>query len=126
MTASQPVTDWTDSWEDSPARVRPTPRRDGAREPRTARAQVGSRPARARAPRTRSPRASSERARRQHHLRALRRDALIDFVAAFVAMVVILIVTSGLGVVALLEIALAAIVVASLVIERRRRRRLRR
>jgi hypothetical protein len=55
-------------------------------------------------------------------LRALRRDVLVDFVAAFVLMVMVLIATAGLGVVLLLEIPLAALVVGSFVFEWRRRR----
>ncbi len=55
------------------------------------------------------------------HLRALRRDMLVDVVAAFVLMLMILIATAGLGVVALLEIPLGLAVIASFVIERRRR-----
>jgi hypothetical protein len=57
------------------------------------------------------------------HLRTLRRDLLIDFVAAFVLMVMVLIATAGLGVVLLLEIPLGGLVIGSFVYERRRRRR---
>jgi hypothetical protein len=53
----------------------------------------------------------------------LRRDALTDFAVALGLMIVILIVTAGLGVVALLEIPAAALVIASYVAERRRRGR---
>jgi hypothetical protein len=56
------------------------------------------------------------------HLRVLRRDLLIDFVAAFVIMVMVLIATAGLGVVLLLELPLGAVVIGSFVFEWRRRR----
>ena len=115
MTASRPLTDWTDSWEESPAPRRRPARPVVVREQRAVRA----RPRASATPR----RVSGERARRLAHLRALRRDLLIDFVAAFVVMVVILVVSAGLGVVALLEVPLGGAVVASFVIEYRRRRR---
>ena len=69
---------------------------------------------------------SSERARRLRHLRALRRDLLVDVGAAFALMLFVVIATAGLGVVLLFEIPVGALVVASFVIERRRRRQRRR
>jgi hypothetical protein len=91
--------------------------RSGATAPPTR----ASGPAARASARTQAP--SGERARRLRHLRALRRDLLIDFVAAFVLMVMVLIATAGLGVVLLLEIPLGALVIGSFVFEWRRRRR---
>lgn len=62
-----------------------------------------------------------ERRRRELHLRRLRRDLLEDFGIAIVLMILVLVITAGLGVVALLEIPVAGAVVASYVLERRRR-----
>jgi hypothetical protein len=77
-----------------------------------------------RAPETqaRRPRRSAERRRRERHLRLLRRDLLIDFVCANVVTIVLLSVTAGLGVIALLEIPLGVIIIGSFIVERRRRR----
>jgi hypothetical protein len=63
-----------------------------------------------------------ERRRRERHLRRLRRDLLEDVGIAIVLMSFTLIVTAGLGVVALLEIPVAAAVIASYVVERGIRR----
>lgn len=113
MPATRPLTDWTDPWEGfsapSAADVRPA----GSHRARTQSAP----------PRRRPRPASPERARRLRHLRALRRDLLVDVAAAFALMVFVVIATAGLGVVLLLEIPVGVLVVASFVIERRRRRR---
>ena len=148
MPASRPRTEWTDAWQDwpPPARLAAAPAREERRPrperqrpereprrpprtspPRTSRegrpsARTSSRPARAPGVQ-RPPSISGERARRMRHLRALRRDLLVDFVAAFVLMLMVLIATAGLGVVLLLEIPLAALVLGSFVLERRLRRR---
>jgi hypothetical protein len=63
-----------------------------------------------------------EQRRRRRHLQRLRRDALVDVIAALVLTIFVLIATAGLGVVALLEIPVAGLVIASFVIERRRRK----
>jgi hypothetical protein len=99
----------------------PATRRTAARPPK-----VGSRGASARAripadPAARARRA--ERQRRERHLRRLRRDLLEDVAMAIGLMIVILSVTAGLGVVALLEIPVGAAVLASFLVERRIRRR---
>jgi hypothetical protein len=65
----------------------------------------------------------TERRRRERHLRLLRRDLLIDSVAALVVMAVLLIETAGLGVIALLEIPVGAAVIGSFLAERWWRRR---
>jgi hypothetical protein len=70
----------------------------------------------------RAPAARPERRRRRRRLQQLRRDLLVDLVAALALTIFVLIVTAGLGVVALLEIPTAGLVIASFVIERRRRR----
>ncbi len=132
MTVSR-VNEWTDAWEDfaPPARLAPAPARPTRSQHTAAPRRKAARPAAARPAQRRStasrPRAvSPERARRVRHLRALRRDLLVDFVAAFALMLFVFIATAGLGVVALLEIPIAGLVVASFVVEYRRRRRLRR
>jgi Flp pilus assembly protein TadB len=68
-------------------------------------------------------RASIERRRRQRHFARRRRDLLEDSALAFLLTVVLLTVTSGLGVIALLEIPMAIVLIASIVIPRVRRRR---
>lgn len=65
----------------------------------------------------------AERRRRERHFRRRRRDLLEDATAALVVAILLLTVTSGLGVLALLEIPLAAILIGSSVLERRARRR---
>jgi hypothetical protein len=69
------------------------------------------------------PRASIERRRRQRHFARRRRDLLEDSALAFLVTIVLLTVTSGLGVIALLEIPMAIVLIASIVIPRVRRRR---
>ncbi len=63
-----------------------------------------------------------ERRRRRRHLQQLRRDLLFDGLAALALMIAIIVVSAGLGVVALLELPAAAIAIGSFVLERRRRR----
>jgi hypothetical protein len=67
-----------------------------------------------------------ERLRRERHLRRLRRDLLMDFALGSLLTILIISVTAGLGVVALLEIPVAGAVIGSFAVERaaRRRRRL--
>lgn len=123
MPASRPLTNWTGPWEDLQA-----PARSAA--PRRARLQSTPaqrhRPPTARTSQRRTRAASPERTRRLRHLRALRRDLLIDVAAAFALMLFVVIATAGLGVVLLLEIPVGALVVTSFVIERRHRRQRRR
>jgi hypothetical protein len=64
-----------------------------------------------------------ERRRRTRRLQQLRRDLLVDLVAALALTIFVLIVTAGLGVVALLEIPVAGLVIGSFLVERRRRGR---
>lgn len=66
-------------------------------------------------------RAHRERRRRERHWRRLRRDLLEDVLAGLVLMILTLVVTAGLGVVALLEIPAGAAVIGSFVVERSRR-----
>ena len=79
-------------------------------------------PPRAAAPGAQSA-ARAERRARERHLRRRRRDLLEDTAVAFVLTIAALIVTAGLGVIALLEVPLGAVVLGSFVIARRRRRR---
>jgi hypothetical protein len=58
--------------------------------------------------------------RRRRHLQQLRRDLLVDVLAAIALMIFVLVVTAGLGVVALLELPVGAVVVGSYVVGRRR------
>jgi hypothetical protein len=67
--------------------------------------------------------AATERRARERHLRRRRRDLLEDAAVALVVTIFALIVSAGLGVIALLEVPVGAIVLASLLIERRRRGR---
>ena len=67
--------------------------------------------------------ARMEQRRRRRHLQQLRRDFAADVIAAFVLTIFLLVMTAGLGVVALLELLAATGLIASVVIERRRRRR---
>ena len=70
--------------------------------------------------------ATIERRRRQRHFARRRRDLLEDCVVAAVLAILIVSVTAGLGVVALMEIPLGAALIGSFVAERViRRRRLR-
>jgi hypothetical protein len=64
-----------------------------------------------------------ERRRRERHWRRRRRDLLEDVVMGLVLMLVALVLTAGLGVIALLEVPVGAAVVGSFVVERTRRRR---
>lgn len=79
------------------------------------RASIGTRPA-AHARRI-------ERRRRELHLRRLRRDLLEDVALAILLMIVTLLMTAGLGVIALLEIPTGAVVLGSFMLERRYRSR---
>ena len=56
-------------------------------------------------------------------MRRLRRDLLIDVVCAILLTIVTLIITAGLGVVALLEVPVAGAVAASFFLERAARKR---
>jgi hypothetical protein len=76
------------------------------------------------APPRRARRASAEaaeRRRRERHRSRLRRDLLVDFGLAVLLTVAALIVTAGLGVIAILEVPVIGAVIASFGIERRRR-----
>lgn len=84
------------------ARVRPAPHR-----------QAPSRPPRVLA---------ADRRRRERHYRLRRRDLLEDLGAGLLVTVLLLMVTAGLGVLALLDLALLVLLVVSGVVERRRRR----
>jgi Sec-independent protein secretion pathway component TatC len=64
-----------------------------------------------------------ERRRRLVHLRRRRRDLLEDSVAAIVLMIFALIITPGLGVLALIEVPVALALIGSIFAERRFRRR---
>ncbi len=82
------------------------------------------RPTRPRTPRTGSPAARAartERQRRAQQLRLRRRDLLVDVGIGFLLMIVALILTSGLGVIALIAIPVTVGLIASVVVERRRR-----
>jgi hypothetical protein len=71
------------------------------------------------------PRVSSERRRRERHFRRRRRDLLEDAVLGLVLAVVLISVTAGLGVLALLVFAIAAVLGAGVVVRRVRRVRAR-
>ena len=64
-----------------------------------------------------------ERRRRVLHLRRRRRDLLEDSVAALVLMIVAVIITPGLGMLAILEVPVALALIGTVVAERRIRRR---
>jgi hypothetical protein len=85
------------------ARVRPAPHRPAASRPPGALA--------------------TERRRRERHYRLRRRDLLGDVGAGLLVTVLLLVLTAGLGVLALLDLALLGLLVASAVVERRRSRR---
>lgn len=68
-------------------------------------------------------RANAERRRRQRHFARRRRDLLEDVGIALLLSVSLLVMTAGLGVIALLELPMAGILAASVVIPRIRRRR---
>ena len=69
-----------------------------------------------------SGRLATERRRRERHYRLRRRDLLQDVGAGLLVTVLLLMLTAGLGVLALLDLALLLLLVASGVVERRRRR----
>jgi hypothetical protein len=69
---------------------------------------------------------ATERRRRERHYRLRRRDLLEDVGAGLLLTVLLLMLTAGLGVLALLDVALVALLVASGVFERRGRRQARR
>jgi hypothetical protein len=78
------------------------------------------------APARRARRATAEaadRRRRERHRQRLRRDLLEDFGLALMLTVAALIVTAGLGVIALLEVPVIGAVIASFGLERRLRAR---
>jgi hypothetical protein len=77
-------------------------------------------------PSPRQAAADPERRRRARHFRLRRRDLLEDVAGGALLAIVLLALTSGLGVLALLEVPLAGILVAAGVITRRRGRRARR
>lgn len=64
-----------------------------------------------------------ERRRRVLHMRRRRRDLLEDLGAGLVLMVFALIVTPGLGMLAIIEFPVALVLIATVVMDRRRRRR---
>jgi hypothetical protein len=72
------------------------------------------------APAQASRRPSPERRRRERHFRRRRRDLIEDVAIAFSLTIVLLSVTAGLGVLALLELPIAGLVAASIIVERRR------
>ncbi|MDQ6607083.1 MAG: hypothetical protein M3Z06_11125 [Actinomycetota bacterium] len=69
----------------------------------------------------RAPADQVERRRRERHRRRLRRDLLEDFGLALLLTLTALILTAGLGVIALLEVPLLGLVIASFGLERRLR-----
>jgi predicted anti-sigma-YlaC factor YlaD len=101
--------------------------RDSERGLRAQGAEPARRPASARTPgsaRTQTrARASAERRRRQRHFARRRRDLLEDTALALLVTVVLLTVTAGLGVIALLEIPMAVTLLATILIPRVRRHR---
>jgi hypothetical protein len=64
-----------------------------------------------------------ERRRRERHWRALRRDLVQDMTVALLLMLLALLLTAGLGVMALLELPVGAAVVGSFIAERARAKR---
>jgi membrane protein required for beta-lactamase induction len=66
---------------------------------------------------------AAERRRRERHYRLRRRDLLEDLGAGLLITVLLLMLTAGLGVLALLDLALVSLLVVSSLIGRRRRRR---
>lgn len=64
-----------------------------------------------------------ERRRRVMHLRRRRRDLLEDSVAAIVLMSLALILTPGLGMLAIVEVPVALLLIATVLAERRVRKR---
>lgn len=67
-----------------------------------------------------SRRPSPERRRRERHFRRRRRDLIEDAAIAFALSIVLISVTAGLGVLALVELPIAGLVAASLIAERMR------
>jgi hypothetical protein len=67
--------------------------------------------------------AGAERRRRERHLRRRRRDPLEDVALGLLLTIIALILTAGLGVIALIEIPVAGAVIGSFVLERRARKR---
>jgi hypothetical protein len=65
----------------------------------------------------------AERRRRERHFRRRRRDLLEDAIVALLAALILISVTAGLGVLALLEMPLAMLLITSSLIERRSRGR---
>jgi hypothetical protein len=96
------------------------------RTPSTRPARAGSAPGQARpqpAPRSADRAVRLERRRRELHLRRRRRDLLEDFGMALALMILALVLTAGLGVIALLEVPIGGGVIGSYIVERRKRRR---
>jgi Flp pilus assembly protein TadB len=87
-------------------------RRGRADRPDPAQAQIQAR-----------ARARAERRRRQRHFARRRRDLLEDVALAFVVTLILISFTAGLGVIALLELPLAAGLLATVLVPRVRRRR---
>jgi hypothetical protein len=87
-------------------------------------AAVRVRPAPHRPAQSRPPAAlATERRRRERHYRLRRRDLLEDVGAGLLVTVLLLMLTAGLGVLALLDLVLLGLLVAAGALERRRRRR---
>ena len=95
------------------ARVRPAPDRPPPSPP------TGVRPPGVRPPGARA----TERRRRERHYRLRRRDLLEDLGVGLLLTALLLMLTAGLGVLALLDVALVGLLGATGVVERRRRRR---
>jgi Flp pilus assembly protein TadB len=74
-------------------------------------------------PRRHPTAAASERRRRERHFARRRRDLLEDIGAALVLTVLMLSLTAGLGVIALVELAGTLALTACYVLERRKRRK---
>ncbi len=71
---------------------------------------------------SRRPRATADRRRRERHYRLRRRDLVQDLGIALLVAVLLFMLTAGLGVLALIDLALVGLLIASGVIGRRRRR----
>jgi hypothetical protein len=71
-------------------------------------------------PARKQPRAPAtlERRRRERHLQRRRRDLLVDCAVALLLMIVALVLTAGLGVIALLDIPVIGVLIGSLALER--------
>ncbi len=81
------------------------------------------RPARSARPVPAPDRAAADRRRRARHYQLRRRDLVEDLAAGLLLAIMLFVVTAGLGIVALLEFPLVAMLLAPSVIARRRRGR---